>query len=165
MIDYLGGVPRRLDFGFVPSPSGGGLHAVQQEEIHNCYLVIQGYAPNLDSSDRVECPALVTAVGFTQLLFGYPNEEAYERDPRGVFEHGFFEIEDSGWVQSIDDYNRRSFGEPYRWSTPKRHFFIGSKDASCQVLANDLTVEVIRDQRFGEVVGMIPQRIHGYLHG
>lgn len=165
MIDYLTGEPRRLDYGFVPSPSGGGLHAVQEEEVHNCFLVMQGYAPDLDSPDRVECPALITGVRFTQLLFGYPNEEAYERDPRGMLDHGFFEFEGSGWSNAVDEYNSRSFGGPYRWSAPKRHFFIGSKDVSCQILADDLAVEVFPGRRFSEVVEMVPQRVHDYFHG
>ena len=45
--------------------------------MHNCYLVRQRDAPDLDSPNRVECPALVTGIGFTQLVFGYPSEEAY----------------------------------------------------------------------------------------
>ena len=35
MLDSIGGTRRRLDFGFVPSPSGGGMHAVQEEGVHN----------------------------------------------------------------------------------------------------------------------------------
>lgn len=135
------------------------MHAVQVEEVHNCYLVMQGYASDA-ASDRVECPALVTGVGFTQLVFGYPNEEASWKDPRRGLDHGFYEIEGSSWSQAIDEYNSRSFGSPYRWSAPKRHYFIGSKDASCQILADDLFVETFQGHRFAEVVDMIPQRIN-----
>jgi hypothetical protein len=164
MLDYLSGNPRKLELGFVPSPSGGALHAVQEEDVHNCYLVLQGYAPDLGSSDRIECPALVTAVGFTQLVFGYPNEEAYWKDPRGALDHGFYEIEGSSWSEAIDDYNSRSFGRLYFRGSAKKHFFIGSKDASCQLLADDLLVEPFPGCRFGDVVGMIPERIHSYFH-
>jgi hypothetical protein len=165
MLDYISGTPRRLDLGFVPSPSGGGLHAVQEEEVHNCYFVLQGYAPDLDSPDRVECPALVTALGFVQVVFGYPNEEAYWKDARGGLGHGFYELEGSGWSHGIDHYNSRSYGRAYfRGDGPRRHFFIGSKDASCQVLARDLTVEPLPGQGFTQVAAMIPQRIHDYFH-
>jgi hypothetical protein len=164
MLDYLRGTPKRLTVGFLPSPSGGGLHAVQEEEVHNCYLVMQGYAPDLDSPDRVECPALITGTGFTQLVFGYPNEEAYLKDARGALDHGFYEIEGSGWGKAIDEFNNRSFGRPYFRAGPKRHFFIGSKDASCQLLADDLVVEPFQGRRFGEVVGMIRGRIDNYFH-
>jgi hypothetical protein len=165
MIDYQNGVPRPLDFGFQPSPSGGSLHAVQQEEVHNCYVVLWGYAPSLDSPDCVECPALVTGVRFTQLVFGYPNEEAFWKDSRGELGHGFFEIEGSGWSDSVDDYNARSFGRAWFRGERPRHFFIGSKDASCQVLARDLTVEPFPGKRFAEITGLIGQRIHDYFHG
>jgi hypothetical protein len=163
MLDFMSGTPRRLPAGFLPSPSGGGLHAVQEEGVHSCFLVMQGYAPDLDSPDRVECPALVIGIGFTQLVFGYPNEEAYWKDSRGALDHGFYEIDGSGWGRSIDDYNSRSFGRPYFRGSSKRHFFIGSKDASCQLLADDLLVEPFRGRRFEEVVGMIPARIHDYF--
>jgi hypothetical protein len=166
MLDYLSsGSPRKIAFGFTPSPSGGGLYAIQQEEFFNCCFVMLGYAPGIDDPDRVECPALVTAVGFVQFTFGYPNEEAFFKDPRGL-SHGFYEIEGSTWSEAIDDYNMRSFGEVYfRWSTPLRHFFIGSKDSSCQVLARDLTVEPLPGISFSEVVAMVPQRIHDRSYG
>jgi hypothetical protein len=164
MLDYLNGTPKRLDLGFTPSPSGGGLHLVQEEDVHDCYLVLQGYAPNLDNADRIECPALVTGIRFTQLVFGYPNEEAYWKDSRGTLDHGFYEIEGSGWGNAIDDYNNLSFGKAYFRGGPKRHFFVGSKDASCQLLADDLVVDPFPGRRFAEVVDLIPERIHNYFH-
>jgi hypothetical protein len=166
MADYLSsGAPRKLDFGFRPSPSGGGLYAIQEEEFFNCCLVMLGYAPDLDDPGRVECPALVTSVGFVQFTFGYPNEEAFLKDPRGLG-HGLYEIEGSTWSDAIDDYNMRSFGEPYfRWSRPLRHYFIGSKDSSCQVLAQGLTVEPLPGLSFSEVVARIPERIHDRSYG
>ena len=133
--------------------------------MHNCYCVLQGYAPDPGRGDRVECPALLTAIGFVQVLFGYPNEEAYWKDGRGGLDHGFNEIEGSGWSRAIADYNSRSFGSTYfRGDAAIRHFFIGSKDGSCQVLARELTVEPLPGQGFRQVVAMIPRRIHEYLH-
>lgn len=82
------------------------MHAVQVEEVHNCYLVMQGYASDA-ASDQVECPALVTGVVFIQLVFGYPNEEALWKDPRRGLDHGFYEIEGSSWSQAIDEYNQQ----------------------------------------------------------
>lgn len=155
MLDYLGGTPRKLDLGFVPAPSGGGLTLFQQEEVHECYMVMIGYAPSMDSPERQQGCALVTATGFRQSVFGYPNEEAYWKDPRGRLGHGFYELVDSSWSDNVNEYNQRSFGEPLfkrpRPTRRARHFFIGSKDASCQVLAVDLEVEVFPNETFGVV--------------
>jgi hypothetical protein len=38
VLDYLGGSPKRLDVGFVPSPSGGQVHSWQEEEVHSAAM-------------------------------------------------------------------------------------------------------------------------------
>ena len=88
----------------------------QEEEVHSCYLVMNGYAPGLDSPDRAESPALITGIGFVQSVFGYPNEEAYSKDPRGGLGHGCYEIIGSDRAAKLDDYNSRSW-----CSTNPRH--------------------------------------------
>jgi hypothetical protein len=55
----------------------------QQEETHDCYLMVGGYTPSMEASDRMKGIALVKAQGYLQSVFGYPNEEAYWKDPRG----------------------------------------------------------------------------------
>lgn len=87
-------------------------------------------------------------------MFGYPNEEAYWKDPRGGLEHGFFEIDDSQCRANIVGYNDRTYGIGRgQWApgarSELRHYFIGSKDASCQLLAHALEVEVFDDRSFG----------------
>ncbi len=77
MFGDLDGTPVRLDFGFVPAPSGGFMCLFQQEETHDCYVVVGGYTPSMEASDRVNGIALVKAGGYVQSVFGYPNEEAY----------------------------------------------------------------------------------------
>jgi hypothetical protein len=152
MLDYLSGTPRKLDVGFVPSPSGGGMHFWQEEEVRNCYLALVGYAPDLDSATRVETPVLITGVGCLQSVFDYPNEEAFWKDPRGELGHGCYEILGSSWAAHVDEYNRRSFGEPLHVSRTVHHYFVGSKDASCQLLAGDLQVEVFPEMTLQQVV-------------
>jgi len=126
----------------------------QQEEVHECFVVIGGYSPNVESPTRVEAIGLVRAGGFVQTVFGYPNEQAYWKDPRGEFDHGIFEIRDSRWFSNIDDYNARTFGGPWFGAFPRpelHHYFIGGKDASCQILAKELELQVITDKAFGSV--------------
>jgi len=159
VLDYLTGTPRRLEVGFVPAPSGGGMRLWQDEEGHACYVVVFGYAPDLDALDRVETRALITGVGCVQTVFGYPNEDAFWKDPRGELDHGCYEIEGSQWRAHIDDYNRRSFGTGYVWPAGElHHFFIGSKDGSCQFLARELRVEVLPGMSFREIAGLVEER-------
>ena len=113
------------------------------EERHNAYAVICGYSPSLTACERQEGAALITVSRVTQYIVGYPNEEAYWRDPRGEIGHGICEIIGSGWRESVDSYNRATFGTDYAsaW-TGGKHFFIGSKDASAQFLADQIDLEV-----------------------
>src|SRR5260221_10037769 len=77
MADYSRGRFVELDFGFTPAPSGGGLWLCQQEEAHNSYAVLHGYAPrDLKAPESHKAIALITVSGVVQSIFGYPNEEA-----------------------------------------------------------------------------------------
>lgn len=158
MLDYLHGTPKRLDVGFVPSPSGGQMHLWQNEEGHRCYVLVDGYAPKLDAPDRVETVALITGVGCVQSVFGYPNEEAFWKDPRGDIGHGCFEIEGSEWEANLQDYNRRTLGSDYHFPGPLHHYFVGSKDGSCQMLAQHLEVEVFPDKKRWQVIELVNRR-------
>lgn len=126
---------------------------ILDEERHAAFAVLIGYTPSLNAEDRREVVALVTVSGLVQAVFGYPNEEAVWKDPRGDLAGGIDEIAGSRWAQNINESNRRSFGADYNWRAgrPPRHFFVGSKDATAQFLAYDLLVEVFVDARYKEV--------------
>lgn len=144
--DGLSGTIRELSFPFTVSPSGGDLAVFAAEERRNAYVLLCGYTPSLNADERQECVALVTIGRVSQLRYGYPNEEAFWKDPRGKLDHGVFEIVGSGWREAIDSYNRASFGTDW-WhpdSSP-RHFFIGSKDSSAQFLASEIELEIYTD--------------------
>jgi hypothetical protein len=150
VLDYDGGAFIELDLGFTPSPDGGGMSFLQQEEVHDAFLLLHGYTPGLDAPGRKEATALVTIIGLSQSVFGYPNEEAFWFDPRAEeLGHGFYELQGSRWRENINDYNRRTYGSRpgnTDWHLGgkyenARHFFIGSKDVSAQVLAQGLRIE------------------------
>ena len=128
------------------------MHFWQEEGLDACYLIMIGYSPDLDSPSRNEAPALITGAGCVQTVFGYPNEEAFWKDPRGELGHGCYEILGSSWVEHLHDYNRRSFGAPLNLTADLRHFFVGSKDTSCQILATALECEVFPELTFRSVV-------------
>ena len=86
-----------MPFPFEVSPSGGDLAVFGAEERHNAYAVICGYSPSLAACERQEGAALITVSRVTHYIVGYPNEEAYWRDPRGDIGHGICEIIGSGW--------------------------------------------------------------------
>ena len=152
MLDDRYGTLVALDFPFTVSPSGGGLSMYCEEEIGDAYVVLGGYTPSLAAPDRAEGLALVTVKRVRQVVYGYPNEEAFWKDPRGPLGHGFYEVIGSRWADNVDDYNRRSYGVDYFASASRpRHYFIGSKDASAQFLAGDLAVDVFVGRSFKDV--------------
>lgn len=146
-MDYSRGRIIELDFGFRPDPSGGGLCLYQQEDAPNSYAVLHGYTPrDMRAPDRQRAIALITISGVRQSIFGYPNEEAFWKDPRGDLGHGFFELVDSPWIDEVNSYNLATFGNECMSRSEARHFFIGSKEVSAQFLARDLAVELFNGQ-------------------
>jgi hypothetical protein len=171
VLDHDGGAFTELDLGFVPSPSGGFMSLLQQEEVHDAFLVLHGYTPRLDAPDRREATALVTVAGFSQSVFGYPNEEAFWFDERGHdLGAGFYEVRGSRWLDNMAEYNRRTYAsrDP-EWDLKgkylsARHFFIGSKDASAQVLAQGLRAEVFTDVPYRAVRDIALRRLDSWYH-
>lgn len=151
MLDYQSGIFIELDLGFTPFGSGGGLSLLQEEEVHDGFLLLCGYTPSVDVPDRKEGTSLVTIVGMCQSVFGYPNDEAWELDRRGEVRNGFYELQGSRWLDNVMEYNERTFGSRHPvWELrgkyeAARHFFIGSKDLSAQFLAQGLRVELFTD--------------------
>ena len=169
MLDYTGGTFVKLELGFTPSPSGGGLCLLQAEEVHDAFVLLHGYTPSLDASDREEATALVTVQGLNQSVFGYPNEEAYWCDYRGRLDHGFYEVQGSQWHLNLIEYNRRTYGSRNRtvelggkFEKP-HHFFIGSKDDSAQFLAQGLRVEPFADRTYNDVRDLAMRRLDGWF--
>jgi hypothetical protein len=157
MLDYQNGAFFKLDLGFTPSPSGGGLCLLQEEEVHDVFVVLAGYTPSLDAPGRKEATALVTVVGLIQSVFGYPNEEAFWLDSRGGPGHGFYELAGSRWHSNVLEYNQRTYGSRHSsWQVvgtreSPRHFFVGSKDVSAQFLAHGVRVESFTDRPYRSV--------------
>lgn len=170
MLDFENGTFVELDLGLTPSASGGGLCLLQQEEVHDAFLLLSGYTPRSDTSDRRDAIALVTVVGVSQSVFGYPNEEAFWFDSRGSLDHGFYELQGSGWKSNVLEYNRRTYGSHHNtWSMggkfdQARHYFVGSKDVSAQFLAQSLRVETFLDQPYRAVLAIAAARLADWFN-
>jgi hypothetical protein len=170
MLDYETGAFCKLDMGFTPSPSGGSLCLLQQEEVHDVFVLLADYTPSLDAPDRKQATALVTVVGLTQSVFGYPNEEAFWFDSRGDPGHGFYELTGSRWHSNVVAYNQRTYGSRHSsWQVEEtgelpRHFFVGSKDVSAQFLAQGLRVESFTDRPYRSVRDEALRRVDDWLN-
>ena len=130
------------DYGVIPAPSGAGALLLHTEE-GDCLVVLVVYRP----ADKAHLTAIVTFERCQQSMFGYPNDEAYWHDPRGVAGdepgYGFFEVLDSAWPGRLCNYNRHAFpGSALSNWAGLRHYFIGCHDASGEFLAEGIKVEL-----------------------
>jgi hypothetical protein len=129
--------------GVIPAPSGAGALLLHTEEGPDCLVVLVVFRP----ADKAKLTAIVTFERCEQSVFGYPNDEAYSRDPRGRAgdepSYGFFEVLDSAWPARLAAYNRHAFPA----TTPSsyaglRHYFIGCHDGSGEFLADSMKIEL-----------------------
>jgi hypothetical protein len=153
------------ELGLMTAPSGAGAVVVHAEEGRDCHVVL-GVLRLADNEHKV---AIVTLRGCMQSVFGYPNDEAYWRDPRGAGGdmpgYGFYEVLSSTWPGRLIAYNRHAFPDstPSHYST-LRHFFIGCHDASGEFLAQDLAMEVT-DGSYQEALSEAVRRTVGPCPG
>ncbi|HEV3187738.1 MAG TPA: hypothetical protein VGZ04_06790 [Acidimicrobiales bacterium] len=175
MLDITHGEWVELHLGVVGSPSGSGLVLLDGDE-DETRVVFRGYAPDFESDDRREALAIITAKRCLQSVFGYPNEEAYWLDERGSLGIGIYELIGSMWAENVAIFNDRTYWRDKQehrdflashgisemgpiHSSQLRHFFIGSKDSSVQLLAEELLVEIIDGKSFGEVISEAVHRM------
>jgi hypothetical protein len=144
------GTAQQLDIGFEFSPSGPGLGLVMAEEVSSVFATVDGYVPSLRAPDRREAVALIEFSGVLQVVYGYPNEEAFWKDPSALG-HGIWEIHGSTWLGRLRDYNERTFGNRSVGGPKTRHLFIGSKDVSAQVLCSGFSLDSFPGARWMEV--------------
>jgi hypothetical protein len=86
-------------------------------------------------------PAVVTFVGCRQSVFGYPNDEAQDGDPRLRHHgYGFFEVVDSPWPQRLEAYNRQAF-PVHTMARKDRHFVVRCHESLGEFLAEDVRIE------------------------
>lgn len=130
------------DHGVIPSPSSAGATLLHSED-GDCLVILRVFRP----ADKAELMAIVTFEGCMQSVFGYPNDEAYRKDPRGeagdMPGYGFSEILDSAWPGRLIAYNKHAFPDrtPSRYAG-LRHYFIGCHDASGEFLARNMRIEL-----------------------
>jgi hypothetical protein len=118
------------------------------------YLIMNGYAPDLDSEESEGAIALVAFGGVIQTVFGYPNDEIYEAEAPEL-ESGIYELPESTWARELVNQDEEVFGKSNWFDStdagPPQHYFVGSKSESCSVLARKIGVEVFRHGTFRAV--------------
>jgi hypothetical protein len=106
-------------FGLMTAPSGAGAVVIHAEEGLDSHVVL-GVVRLADKAHKV---AIVTFRGCMQAVFGYPNDEAYWRDPRGADGdrpgYGFCEVVSSTWPGRLIAYNRHACRRSVGPSSPR----------------------------------------------
>jgi hypothetical protein len=122
--------PIRTDF--TPSPSGSG--EVLFADAGSVSVVY--YAEN----DKV---AVATFLGYAQLEFGYPNDEASSAIYPGL-SYGFYEVVESRWSRRLNRLNALAF--PAAKATFNRgHYLALFHETTLNVLAVDLDIRATGD--------------------
>jgi hypothetical protein len=126
-----------LDLGVIPSPAGSGELLLADE--WSCRLV---FVPPGNVIGRPARTAMATFQGCSQVVFGYPNDEAHPGHPLYAdWSYGFYEVLDSDWPGRLEAQNRVAFPHSTpRWE--KRHFLVVCHEDLVEVLADDVGVEV-----------------------
>jgi hypothetical protein len=149
------------EYGVRPAPSGADALLLHTEEGRDCLVALCAFRP----MDKAQLTAIVTFERCMQSVFGYPNDEAYWRDPRGPAGnqpgYGFFEILDSTWPARLIAYNKHAFPDrtPPHYAT-LRHYFIGCHDASGEFLAQSMRIE-LTSKSYGQAAREAFQRAAG----
>ncbi|MFC7710076.1 hypothetical protein [Micromonospora lupini] len=148
-----------LDLGAIPSPSGSGELLLADER--SCRLVFVALG-----EPWARQVAMATFTGFSQVTFGYPNDEALPghplHDPTDDWEYGFYEVQGSPWPGRLAAQNRVTFPDQTA-SGSQRHFLVVCHEDLVEVLSDDVTVELF-DEPFEEVA-MRALRLNMGAHG
>jgi hypothetical protein len=134
-----------LDLGAIPSPAGSGELLLVDER--SCRLV---FVPAVfDAPDRHRT-AVATFEGCSQVLFGYPNDEAQPGHPLYAdWSYGFYEVLGSDWSARLEAQNRVAFPtQTSPWE--QRHLIVVCHESLVEVLADEVSVEVF-DRSFQDV--------------
>ena len=94
-----------------------------------------------------EAPATVTFSGLCALLFGPPNDEAFEGHPlagRGLAPYGAFEVRRSSWVRSLERTNRVHPSHRAETFDRYRHFVLTFHDTTFECVAVSASVTPAR---------------------
>ena len=125
MLWPLEGEGRELGLGWVPCYEPW--FKVVRSESFNFVVLLVNQWPDDSSIDEPspEVPAIVHVTYVEQLTIGYPNDEAWECDPRFQEGSGFYEIVGSPWPRLLKEYNTATY-----WSQQPPGLISGSRELS-----------------------------------
>jgi hypothetical protein len=103
------------------------------------------YATIVDPATTGDPVALVTFDGYSAMMFGPPNDEAFEGHPlaaRGLSPYGAYEIRDSSWIRTLERMNSvHEDHRPERYAS-LRHFVFAFHDSTFECVASSYAIAV-----------------------
>lgn len=116
-----------------------------------------------DSED--ELIAIVRLLGPRAVMFGPPNDEAFDGHPlasRGLEPYGSFEVVESSWIRGLERMNRVHRGHRPEFFAGLHHYVLSFHDSTFECVAKDVQlVELVRGsmQQAGvRMAGMLAAR-------
>jgi len=86
--------------------------------------------------------AVLTFLGCTQSVYGYPNDEAQVGHPMySDWAYGIYEAVGSDWLERLELQNRISFPNQ-RWDAEKHHYIVTFPELMGEFLADGVQVEI-----------------------
>lgn len=137
----------------LPKSSIGAPCPLVMTDEHKTFLayILQDQSPNWDGtsvrvidSDSVCSITIVECVRRYAMMFGPPNDEAFDGHPlcsRGLRPYAAFEVRNSSWIRALEQMNRvHDCHDPKLFLSTKRHFILAFHDSTFECVARDIRV-------------------------
>lgn len=130
---------------FLPQSSVGAPCPLVLSDVYNTVIAYYTQEQNYNNESSDEQVAIVAFKGCYSMMFGPPNDEAFNGHPlasRGLKPYSFFKIERSSWLRilqkmnSVHPYHNPKLFEDYN------HFVLSFHDSTFECIAVDYEYEI-----------------------
>ena len=101
--------------------------------------------PTIEELEKDESIAIVEFNSCSSLMFGPPNDEAFEGHPlesRGLHPYGVFEIEKSSWMRKLERMNSVHERHNPENSAGYKHFIFAFHDSTFECIAKSFEISI-----------------------